>query len=245
MLAPPSPFIQLVLGWSRFSSLPRVRPTWIIPLLPDSDLQKAPTLSGLLIPSAFRWIASEIFRLCVLIKKEKKKGKEGEGENIGERDIEFFIRALDRKVRSKVFSFFFLSNFHPIFIYLSSVGAFLFGSCRCATWYTIGRFHCSFFVWIAIFYANFIELFPFRYNIGKGCVSKGCKRSETRNRDTSCKKEWDVSWLYREILLDSVSNVVRNVWLYVVIIIPRSSRLETFWMNALEEAIILSVLNYS
>lgn len=154
MLAPPSPFIQLVLGWSRFSSLPRVRPTWIIPLLPDSDLQKAPTLSGLLIPSTFRWIASEIFRLCVLIKKEKKKGKEGEGENIGERDIEFFIRALDRKVRSKVFSFFFLSNFHSIFIYLSSVGAFLFGSCRCATWYTIGRFHCSFFVWIAIFYAS-------------------------------------------------------------------------------------------
>lgn len=242
MLAPPSPFIQLVLGWSRFSSLPRVRPTWIIPLLPDSDLQKAPTLSGLLIPSAFRWIASEIFRLCVLIKKEKKKGKEGEGENIGERDIEFFIRALDRKVRSKVFSFFFLSNFHSIFIYLSS---WCFSLRFLSVCHVVYDWSVSLFVFCLNRDFLCVELFPFRYNIGKGCVSKGCKRSETRNRDTSCKKEWDVSWLYREILLNSVSNVVRNVWLYVVIIIPRSSRLETFWMNALEEAIILSVLNYS
>lgn len=34
-----------------------------------------------------------------------------------------------------------------------------------------------------------VELFPFRYNIGKGCVSKGCKRSETRNRDLVKKNE--------------------------------------------------------
>lgn len=243
MLAPPSPFIQLVLGWSRFSSLPRVRPTWIIPLLPDSDLQKAPTLSGLLIPSAFRWIASEIFRLCVLIKKEKKKGKEGEGENIGERDIEFFILGLGSKGALEGF-FFFLSFKFPFDFYI------LF-ECWCFSLRFLSVCHVVYdwSVSLFVFCLNrdflCVELFPFRYNIGKDCVSKGCKRSETRNRDTSCKKEWDVSWLYREILLDSVSNVVRNVWLYVIIIIPRSSRLETFWMNALEEAIILSVLNYS
>lgn len=159
----------------------------------------------------FRWIASEIFRLCVLIKKGK--------EEKGKRDIEFFIRALGRKVAlEQLFFFSLFPNFHSIFIYLSSVGSFLL---HCATWYidwSVSLFvSCRVpFVWIAIFLC--VELFPFRYNIGKGRVSKGCKRSETRNRDTSCKKEWDVSWSYREILLDSVSNVVSNVWLYVVII---------------------------
>lgn len=158
----------------------------------------------------FRWIASEIFRLCVLIKKKKKKRKK--------RYWVFYSSLGSKGCTRTTFLLFSFSKFPFDFYILVECWFF---SPRCATWYidwSVSLFvSCRVpFVWIAIFLC--VELFPFRYNIGKGRVSKGCKRSETRNRDTSCKKEWDVSWSYREILLDSVSNVVSNVWLYVVII---------------------------
>lgn len=92
----------------------------------------------------FRWIASEIFRLCVLIKKKKRKGK---------RDIEFFIRALGRKVAlEQLFFFSLFPNFHSIFIYLSSVGSFLLGVPRGIS---IDRFHCSFLAAFLLFESRF------------------------------------------------------------------------------------------
>lgn len=58
--------------------------------------------------------------------------------------------------------------------------------------YMVDRFHCSFFVSVLFeFHSIFYALNCFRHNVGRCCVSNNCKRSGTRNGDTSCEKERD------------------------------------------------------